>query len=279
MGKTILQTKNLTKMFNDTDGISNLSIQVEEGSFVSLLGPSGCGKTTTLNLLGGFSFPDSGSIYIDGAEVTKLEPQLRPCATVFQSYALFPQMTVAQNVAFGLKYGQRLPSSKATQIALETLEKVGLENYKNSYIQELSGGQQQRVAIARALATSPRILLLDEPLSNLDAKLRVSLRKELKELQRQVGITMIYVTHDQQEALELSDEVFLLYKAHLVQHGSPSDIYFKPKTVYAASFIGQANIFAKGKTSYVIRPESVQVQPSDKGSFVEIGRASCRERV
>ena len=188
-----LQLKGLKKIYEEEKGLKNLDLEIEEGSFVTLLGPSGCGKTTTLNLLGGFIQPDSGHILLEGEDITGLPPERRPVSTVFQSYALFPHLNVLDNVCYGLRFFRGMKKKEAAPIAMEELKTVGLSGYETARIGELSGGQQQRVALARAMATGPNILLLDEPLSNLDAGLRVQLREELKELQKKLGITMVFV--------------------------------------------------------------------------------------
>lgn len=262
-----LQLTGLKKLYEGEKGLKYLDLEIEEGSFVTLLGPSGCGKTTTLNLLGGFIKPDAGKIFLEGEDITELPPELRPVSTVFQSYALFPHLTVLENVCYGLRFFRRMKKSEAIPLAKEQLKIVGLEGYENAAISEISGGQQQRVALARAMATGPKILLLDEPLSNLDAGLRVQLREELKELQKKLGITMIFVTHDQEEALSLSDKIVVMEKGVAVQVGSPRDIYFCPENRYVASFVGKANYFEEEGKEAIIRPEEIWMEKASDGHF------------
>ena len=262
-----LELKGLSKLYEAGKGLQYLDLTIEEGSFVTLLGPSGCGKTTTLNLLGGFLKPDSGSILLEGEDISALPPERRPVSTVFQSYALFPHLNVLENVCYGLRYFRRMKKREAIPIAREQLEIVGLSGYEDARIANLSGGQQQRVALARAMATGPKILLLDEPLSNLDAKLRVSLREELKELQRKLGITMVFVTHDQEEALSLSDKIVVMDRGVAAQTGSPREIYYHPRSEYVASFIGKANCLEENGRIRVVRPEDVRLTPSNQGRY------------
>jgi len=203
-------------MYDDENGIANINLKIKRGEFITLLGPSGCGKTTTLNLIGGFLKPDRGEILMAGKDISRLPPELRPVSTVFQNYALFPHLNVLENVAYGIRFYRKYPKKKALKAAQEYLNLVGLMDYEKSNIGNLSGGQQQRVALARSLATGAEVLLLDEPLSNLDVALRNRLRKELKELQRKTGVTMVFVTHDQEEALSLSDRLVVM------EHGKNS---------------------------------------------------------
>ena len=263
-----LQLRDLKKMYNAENGLRQLDLTVEEGAFVTLLGPSGCGKTTTLNLIGGFLRADSGSILLEGRDITHLPPEGRPVATVFQSYALFPHLSVLDNVAYGLRFQGGLPKKRAREQARDHLKIVGLADYADARVGNLSGGQQQRVALARAMAIGPRILLLDEPLSNLDAALRQSMRTELKALQKQLGITMIFVTHDQQEALCLSDLVVVMEQGIAVQVGTPREIYFHPKSRYVSSFVGKSNYVEQAGKILVVRPEDVHMTPDDKGAYM-----------
>lgn len=237
-----LVLKNLTKRFGESLAVDDLSFSVEHGEFVSLLGPSGCGKTTTLRMIAGFEQPDSGRILIEGVDVTRIPPQKRDIGLVFQNYALFPHMTVAQNVAFGLEM-RRLPRAKIAEACASALALVHLGDLGARYPRQLSGGQQQRVALARALAIRPRLLLFDEPLSNLDAKLRDEMRDEIRRIQREVGITAIFVTHDQSEAFSLADRVAVLDGGRLQQLAEPLAIYEAPANATVSSFIGQANMF------------------------------------
>lgn len=262
-----LQLQGLKKLYEEEKGLKYLDLEIEEGSFVTLLGPSGCGKTTTLNLLGGFIKPDSGRILLEGEDITELPPERRPVSTVFQSYALFPHLNVLENVCYGLRFFRGMKRKEAVPVAMEQLAIVGLSGYEKAAISEISGGQQQRVALARAMATGPKILLLDEPLSNLDAGLRVQLREELKELQKKLGITMVFVTHDQEEALSLSDRIVVMEKGAAVQVGTPRDIYFRPQSPYVASFVGKANYLTeKGKT-VIVRPEDVWLEKDADGPY------------
>lgn len=216
-------------------------LEVEAGTFLSILGPSGCGKTTLLNALAGFVSPSTGQIRLDGRDITHLPPNQREMGLVFQNYALFPHMTVEKNLQYGLRV-RKVPRQERDDRVDEALQLVGLGDFRTRYPRQLSGGQQQRVAIARALVTRPKVLLLDEPLSNLDAKLRRQMRHELRELQREVGTTMIFVTHDQSEALAMSDRVVLLAGGRLEQEGTPEELYRSPQTAFAADFIGAANV-------------------------------------
>ncbi len=237
-----LVLKNLTKKFDDVMAVDHVNLEVEEGEFVTLLGPSGCGKTTTLRTIAGFYVPDEGEVYFNDRLMNNVPPNKRNTAMCFQSYALFPHMNVWENIAFGLKM-RKVPEAeqkKRVQKALEMLSLVGFEKRKPA---QLSGGQQQRVALARAIVTEPDILLFDEPLSNLDAKLRVQVRVEIREMQKRLGITSIYVTHDQDEALAISDRIVVMNQGRIEQVGDPHTIYLYPKTAFVAGFIGIANIF------------------------------------
>ncbi|AEO46980.1 ABC transporter ATP-binding protein [Rhodospirillum rubrum] len=236
-----LDLKDLHKAFGAARVVSDFTLAVERGEFVSFLGPSGCGKTTVLRMIGGFETPSSGRILIDGQDVTALTPARRKVGMVFQAYALFPNLTVAENVAFGLKVA-REPASQTARRVDEMLELIKLPQLKDRYPYQLSGGQQQRVALARALAVRPKILLLDEPLSALDAKIRVSLREEIRAVQRELGITTVFVTHDQEEALSMSDRVVVMHNGRADQVGAPFEIYNAPKTRFVASFVGTLNL-------------------------------------
>lgn len=263
-----LQLKNLTKLFDKENGVKNFNLDVKEGEFITILGPSGCGKTTTLNLLGGFLKPDSGEILLDGGNITNLPPEKRPISTVFQSYALFPHMNVIENVAYGIRFYRKEKKRKAMEIAKEYIDIVGLAGYENSRVGNLSGGQQQRVALARSMATNPKILLLDEPLSNLDASLRGRMREELKELQRRFKITMIFVTHDQSEALCLSDKIVVMDKGNIVQVGTSREVYFYPVSEYVASFVGKSNLLNEDGKTYIIRPEDIKITKDINGEYI-----------
>jgi putative spermidine/putrescine transport system ATP-binding protein len=238
-----LQLKSLIKSFGPVRVVQEFNLDVARGEFVSLLGPSGCGKTTVLRMVAGFESPTSGQIIIDGSDVTGLRPSQRNVGLVFQSYALFPNLTVAGNIAFGLKVARK-PAAETEARVKDMLKLIGLPELGERYPFELSGGQQQRVALARALAVRPRVLLLDEPLSALDAKIRVSLRDQIRDIQRELGITTIFVTHDQEEALSISDRVVVMNKGRADQIGSPHEIYNKPTTEFVANFVGTLNAFS-----------------------------------
>lgn len=228
------------KKFATSIAVENFNLDVERGEFVSFLGPSGCGKTTTLRMIAGFETPTSGSIRLNGADVTNLPPNKRNVGMVFQSYALFPNMTVAENIAFGMTVTHK-PKEEISKRVDEMLKLIHLPQMAGRYPYQLSGGQQQRIALARALAIKPQVLLLDEPLSALDAKIRVSLRTEIRSIQRQLGITTIYVTHDQEEAMSLSDRIVVMSEGRMEQVGTPFEIYNFPKTQFVASFVGTLN--------------------------------------
>ena len=235
-----LSISHVSKQFGDTVVVENFDLDMEKGEFVSFLGPSGCGKTTTLRMVAGFEIPSSGKIILDGNDITNKAPNQRNVGMIFQAYALFPNMTVAQNIGFGLRI-RKEPESAVTQRVKEMVSLINLEKHANKYPYQLSGGQQQRVALARALANRPRVLLLDEPLSALDAKIRVSLRAEIRAIQKTLGITAIFVTHDQEEALSISDRIVVMYDGKMEQVGTPSEIYNFPKTAFVANFVGTLN--------------------------------------
>jgi spermidine/putrescine transport system ATP-binding protein len=233
--------ENVTKRFGDVNAVDNLNLEVNAGEFFSLLGPSGCGKTTSLRMLGGFEEPSAGRIFIGGRDVTELAPYRRNVNTVFQSYALFPHLDVFENVAFGLRR-QRVAKQEVKRRVGEMLEMVDLPNFERRQPSQLSGGQQQRVALARALVNQPRVLLLDEPMSALDAKLRRQMQVELKRIQSQVGITFIYVTHDQEEAMTMSDRLAVMWHGKIEGMGSPKDVYDNPTSEFVATFLGASNL-------------------------------------
>ena len=236
-----LEIADVQKKFAESTAVEHVALGVERGEFVSFLGPSGCGKTTTLRMIAGFEVPSSGTIRINGLDVTRKPPNQRNVGMVFQSYALFPNMTVAENVGFGLKVAKR-PAAEIGRRVDEMLKLIKLPALANRYPYQLSGGQQQRVALARALAIQPQVLLLDEPLSALDAKIRVVLRNEIRGIQRELGITTIYVTHDQEEALSMSDRIVVMSEGRVEQIGTPFEVYNFPKTTFVASFVGTLNI-------------------------------------
>jgi putative spermidine/putrescine transport system ATP-binding protein len=260
-----LTLSNITKQFAGTTAVENFNLEVEKGEFVSFLGPSGCGKTTTLRMIAGFERPTAGTIVVNGTDITHKAPNQRNVGMVFQAYALFPNMTVSQNIGYGLRIRRE---SKATikKTVEEMLALIHLEQKGNSYPHQLSGGQQQRVALARALANHPQVLLLDEPLSALDAKIRVSLRAEIRAIQRKLGITAIYVTHDQEEALSISDRIVVMFEGKIEQVGTPFEIYNFPQTAFVASFVGTLNT----TTAEVVDPvkqllqmEGIQLETSE----------------
>jgi putative spermidine/putrescine transport system ATP-binding protein len=252
-----LELSGVSKSFDDTIAVDDLSLRIEPGEFVSILGPSGCGKTTTLRLIAGFERPDTGRIVIDGQEVTNVPPQRRNIGVVFQSYALFPHMTVMQNVAFGLEM-RRMARTDLRSAVTDVLALVRLGELAGRYPNQLSGGQQQRVALARSLAIRPRLLLLDEPLSNLDAKLRDDMREEIRRIQREVGITAVFVTHDQSEAFALADRVAVMDRGRLQQIADPKSIYERPANATVGSFIGQANVWTG--TALAVNADRVRVK-------------------
>ena len=240
MKKAEVKFENITKKFNETVAVDNVSCNFEAGTLTTLLGPSGCGKTTSLRIIAGLERATSGKILVDNEDVTLLPATDRDVSMVFQSYALFPHMSVIENVSYGLKM-INVNKEEYIEKALETLKLVNLEGYENRMPSELSGGQQQRVAVARAIVLKPKVLLFDEPLSNLDAKLRRQVREDIREIQQKLGVTTIYVTHDQEEALAISDKVIVMNKAIIAQEGSPKDLYNFPKNKFVANFIGDAN--------------------------------------
>lgn len=286
---TRVKLVNITKVYGAVVAVDHISFEVESGELFTLLGPSGCGKTTTLRIIAGFEAPEEGRVFFDDEDVTFKKPYERNTAMVFQNYALWPHMTVYDNIAYGLRL-RKVPEAEIKRRVKDILELVRLEGLEHRYPLQLSGGQQQRVALARALIVEPRVLLLDEPLSNLDAKLRIEMREELKRIQKRLGITTIYVTHDQLEAMSLSDRMAIMRAGKILQVGTPREIYFYPKTVFVAEFIGRSNIYKgvitekhdvyarvyvdelktelngvlvdpniEGKVAVVIRPENVEV--------------------
>ena len=287
--KNILELKNITVSFDGETVLDDLNLSIKDGEFVTFLGASGCGKTTTLRVIAGFIQPDSGDVFFDGKRINDLPPYKRNVNTIFQRYALFPHLNVYENVAFGLRVS-RTPDKEVRVRVAEMLKLVNLTGYEKRKIDKLSGGQQQRVAIARALVNNPRVLLLDEPLAALDYKLRKDMQNELKRIQRATGITFIFVTHDQEEALSMSDTVVVMNEGKIQQIGSPTDVYNEPKNAFVADFIGESNIidgmmlddfkvrldgrdfkcldkgFApKEPVDVVIRPEDVDIVPVEKG--------------
>ena len=305
MSKELIRLQNLCMAFDCEPVLNNINLYINDKEFLTLLGPSGCGKTTTLRIIGGFTTPTSGDVLFDGVRINDVPPNRRQINTVFQKYALFPHLNVFENVAFGLRLKRipdpRDPSGKRTirlseeeirTRVLEMLEVVSLKGFENRKPDALSGGQQQRVAIARALVNQPKVLLLDEPLGALDLKLRKDMQIELKRIQQQVGITFVYVTHDQEEALTMSDTIVVMDKGTIQQIGSPEDIYNEPKNAFVADFIGESNIidgvmlrdkcvklygrefacldsgFAENEpVDVVIRPEDIDIVPPEQGQL------------
>ena len=296
-----LELDGLQKGFGANQVVRGVSLKVEAGEFVSFLGPSGCGKTTTLRMVAGFETPDQGAIRIEGRDVVRLRPRERRIGMVFQSYALFPNLTVAENVAFGLKVAGASKAETAARVQ-EMLEIIRLPDLGARYPYQLSGGQQQRVALARALAVGPKLLLLDEPLSALDAKIRISLRDEIRAIQRRLGITTIYVTHDQEEALSMSDRIVVMNAGRVEQVGAPFEIYNRPATRFVASFVGTLNLIegrvtdagagrvevtggvldlgrplSEGKVTLALRPEAVRLGRRDGRDLVLPGVVEVAE--
>ena len=288
---SLILLKNIGVSFDGEMVLSDFNLNIRDGEFVTLLGPSGCGKTTTLRIIGGFVKPDTGDVFFNGKKINDLPPHKREVNTIFQKYALFPHLNVYENVAFGMRVHKK-PESEIQSAVKSMLDLVNLHGFSRRNVNSLSGGQQQRVAIARALANQPKILLLDEPLGALDLKLRKDMQAELKKIQQQTGITFVFVTHDQEEALSMSDTVVVMDKGRIQQIGTPQDIYNEPKNAFVADFIGESNIidgimhrdylveFAGRKfecldrgfsamepVDAVIRPEDIEVVPPDDGDI------------
>jgi len=242
-----LELKNLSKVFGQgkerVTAVDSIDLDINPGEFITFLGPSGCGKTTTLRMIAGFETPSQGSILLDGEDISSLSPDRRPMGMVFQSYALFPHMSVYQNVAYGPKI-KKLPAAQVQQDVSAVLDSMSLSSMANRSPNQLSGGQQQRVALARAMVMQPKVLLFDEPLSNLDAKLRAQMRLEIREVQQRLGITSIFVTHDQDEAMSISDRIVVMRNAKIEQVGIPSEVYLRPASIFVADFIGISNFLA-----------------------------------
>jgi putative spermidine/putrescine transport system ATP-binding protein len=291
-----LRIERVSKDLGGRTIVDDLDLEVRAGELTCLLGPSGCGKTTTLRMIGGFLYPDRGRILIDGHDVSGMSPERRPTAMVFQSYALWPHMTVFKNVAFGLRL-RKLPKREVTERVERMLELVGLTHHLHSYPARISGGEQQRVALARALVLEPKVLLLDEPLSNLDAKLRVRVREDIREIQQRIGITTVFVTHDQDEALSISDRIAVMWDGKVEQYADARSLYREPATTFVAGFVGAMNTYAAkivpggleladgvvvpcdevstqdaGEWEAGVRPEDVRVSEGGEGAQVELVR-------
>ena len=292
MSKELIRLRDLCMAFDDELVLDNINLYINDSEFLTLLGPSGCGKTTTLRIIGGFTTPTSGDVTFDGVRINDVPPHKRQINTVFQKYALFPHLDVFENIAFGLRIA-KVTQDEVEQRVTEMLEVVSLKGFEQRRVDQLSGGQQQRVAIARALVNRPKVLLLDEPLGALDLRLRKDMQNELKRIQQQMGITFIYVTHDQEEALTMSDTVVVMDKGRIQQIGTPEDIYNEPKNAFVADFIGESNIlngtmvrdnvvkmygrefpcvdggFAENEpVDVVIRPEDIDIVPVEQGQLV-----------
>ncbi len=296
---TVVELRDVRRTY---DGFSlRLNLRVRDGELLVILGPSGCGKTTTLRIIAGLERPDSGTITFDDRDVTNLEPYERDIGIVFQDYALFPHMTVFKNVAFGLEM-RRLPKVEIERMVRQALELVGLRGFENRYPEKLSGGQQQRVALARALVTEPEVLLLDEPLSNLDAKIRERLRWEIRKIQRELGTTTVYVTHDQEEAMAISDRIAVMNVGTIEQVGRPMEVYYNPRNDFVANFLGRSNVLrlkakngraclgplcfetgVDGDVTIFFRPEQVEVVEGDDAEVIGYellpGRIRMRLRI
>ena len=256
MGESILQLQQIRKSFANTEVLKGVDLEAGQGEFITLLGASGCGKTTTLRIIAGLELPDSGQVILEGHNITDWEPNKRDVNTVFQNYALFPHMNVADNVGYGLKI-RKVPKAQIAERVERALRLVQLEEYKKRMPDQLSGGQKQRIAIARAVINEPKVLLLDEPLGALDLKLRRQMQLELKRLQKQLGITFIYITHDQEEAINMSDRIGVMHEGVLEQMGTPNEVYYRPRTSYVADFVGNANILHKNGETFAIRSENI----------------------
>lgn len=256
MGESILQLRQIRKSFDNTEVLKGIDLEVAQGEFITLLGASGCGKTTTLRIIAGLELPDAGQVILEGQDITNREPNKRDVNTVFQNYALFPHMNVSDNIGYGLKI-RKVPKAEIAERVEQALRLVQLEEYGKRMPDQLSGGQKQRIAIARAVINEPKVLLLDEPLGALDLKLRRQMQLELKRLQKQLGITFIYITHDQEEAINMSDRIGVMHEGILEQLGTPNEVYYQPQTSYVADFVGNANILHKNGETFAIRSENI----------------------
>ena len=267
MTDTILSLENIEKSFDGEKVLKNISLDIGRGEFVTLLGSSGCGKTTTIRIVAGLLTPDSGKVVLNGKDITMLAPEKRDVNTVFQNYALFPHMNVEKNIGYGLKL-KKLPANEIKAEVEKALSLVQLEGFEKRNPSQLSGGQKQRVAIARAIVNKPSVLLLDEPLGALDLMLRRQMQTELKKLQKALGITFIYITHDQEEALNMSSRIVVMRNGNIEQIGTPSEVYDTPKTAFVAEFVGGANLYNDGKRLFAIRSEHVRLGVGDYNGVV-----------
>ena len=267
MTDTILSLENIEKSFDGEKVLKNISLDIGRGEFVTLLGSSGCGKTTTIRIVAGLLTPDSGKVVLNGKDITMLAPEKRDVNTVFQNYALFPHMNVEKNIGYGLKL-KKLPANEIKAEVEKALSLVQLEGFEKRNPSQLSGGQKQRVAIARAIVNKPSVLLLDEPLGALDLMLRRQMQSELKKLQKALGITFIYITHDQEEALNMSSRIVVMRNGNIEQIGTPSEVYDTPKTAFVAEFVGGANLYNDGKRLFAIRSEHVRLGVGDYNGVV-----------
>ena len=267
MTDTILSLENIEKNFDGDNVLKNISLDIGRGEFVTLLGSSGCGKTTTIRIVAGLLTPDSGKVVLNGKDITMLAPEKRDVNTVFQNYALFPHMNVEKNIGYGLKL-KKMPANEIKAEVEKALSLVQLEGFEKRNPSQLSGGQKQRVAIARAIVNKPSVLLLDEPLGALDLMLRRQMQTELKKLQKALGITFIYITHDQEEALNMSSRIVVMRNGNIEQIGTPSEVYDTPKTAFVAEFVGGANLYNDGKRLFAIRSEHVRLGVGDYDGVV-----------
>lgn len=267
MTDTILSLENIEKNFDGENVLKNISLDIGRGEFVTLLGSSGCGKTTTIRIVAGLLTPDSGKVVLNGKDITMLAPEKRDVNTVFQNYALFPHMNVEKNIGYGLKL-KKMPANEIKAEVEKALSLVQLEGFEKRNPSQLSGGQKQRVAIARAIVNKPSVLLLDEPLGALDLMLRRQMQTELKKLQKALGITFIYITHDQEEALNMSSRIVVMRNGNIEQIGTPSEVYDTPKTAFVAEFVGGANLYNDGKRLFAIRSEHVRLGVGDYNGVV-----------
>lgn len=262
-----IKLENISKKYDKNAALNNINLNIKEGQLICLLGPSGCGKSTLLRIIAGLEKPNSGKVFIGNKDMTSYPPSKRNFGIMFQSYALFPNLTAFENVAYGLKSKIR-DKNQIKERVTNLFDMIGLKNEMKKYPAKLSGGEQQRIALARALATEPDFLLLDEPLSALDAKVRQNLRREICNIQKKLGITTILVTHDQDEALTMADSIIVMNKAHIMQEGTPEEIYLRPKNEFVADFIGSINFWSDNKSKFAIRPEKVKLSLESNKNYL-----------